>query len=75
MTKKARINEKLKQLGKPLGINEIDAIQAKRTIKNIVALAFVAVIFAFLGRMLMPGGFAGYYYSGGGIKDFNFLLR
>ena len=73
--KTQKINEKLKQLGKPLGLNETDTIQAKRTIKNIAFMAIVAGIFAIMGSVLMPGVLAGYYYGGGGIRDFHLLFR
>jgi len=76
MTKKAeKINQKLRQLGKPLGINEIDAIKAKRTLKNVVSIAIIGVIFGLIGWLISPGGQAGYYYGGGGIRDFHLLFR
>ena len=70
-----KINEKLKQLGKPLGINGTDAIKAKRTIKNIAVMAIIAGVFGILGGLISPGGAAGFYYSGGSLRDFHLLFR
>ena len=76
MTKKTeKINQKLRQIGKPLGINEIDAIKAKRTIKNVIAIAIIGLLFGLIGWLISPGGPAGYYYGGGSIKDFHLLFR
>jgi hypothetical protein len=75
LTEKAeKINQKLKQLGKPLGINGADAIKAKRTIKNVVAIAIIGIIIGLIGWLISPGGQAGYYYGGGSIRDFHLFF-
>ena len=68
------INAKLKQLGAPLGLSETDAMQAKRTIKNVATMAVFAGIFFIFGSVLMPGGPAGLYYTGASVKDFQILF-
>jgi hypothetical protein len=73
--KTQKINEQLKRLGKPLGLSEIDTIRAKKTIKSIAFTAIITGIISIMGSVLMPGGFAGYYYGGGGIRDFQLLFR
>ena len=72
--KRKMINRRLVDLGRPLGINEIDAIKAKRTLKNIVTMTLFAGVFLILGNILMPGGPAGLFYTGASIKDFKILL-
>ncbi|MCK4901873.1 MAG: hypothetical protein KAS76_00835 [Thermoplasmatales archaeon] len=72
--RKKKIDAKLKTLGQTLGLSEIDAIKAKRTAKNVVALAIFAGVFAILGSVMMPGGPAGLYYTGVSIKDFRMLF-
>ncbi len=72
--RKKKIDAKLKTLGQTLGLSEIDAIKAKRTAKNVVALAIFAGMFAILGSVMMPGGPAGLYYTGVSIKDFRMLF-
>ena len=69
-----KINKRLMDLGKPLGISEVDAIKAKRTVKNIMKMSFVAGAFLLLGSIIAPGGIAGNFYGGGSIKDFKILL-
>ena len=72
--RKKKIDAKLKTLGQSLGLSEVDALKAKRTAKNIVALAIFAGVFAILGSLMMPGGPAGLYYTGASIKDFRMLF-
>ena len=71
--KTEKINKKLAELGKPLGLNGIDAIKAKRTVKNIITMAIFAGLFMILDSILMPGGPVGLFYTGGSIKDFQLL--
>lgn len=76
MTKKnEKINAKIKQLGQMLGMDESTSIKAKRTTKNIIAVAVAAGAFLVLGSLLMPGGMAGSYYGGGSVRDFQLLFR
>ena len=69
-----KINKRLIDLGRPLGIKEIDAIKAKRTVKNIITISLFAGLLFLLGNLLAPGGGVGYFYSGCSIKDFKMLL-
>jgi len=73
-TKKNQINTKLFELGKNLDLNENDVIKAKRTIKNIAALALFTGIIIVLGNFIMTGGPAGLYYTGVSIKDFKLIF-
>ena len=72
--KRKKINKRLIDLGKPLGIDEVDAIRAKRTVKNIITMSLFAGAFLLLGSIMMPGGPAGLFYTGVSIKDFRILL-
>lgn len=72
--RKKKIDAKLKTLGQSLGLSEVDALKAKRTVKSIVALAIFAGVFAILGSIMMPGGPAGLYYTGVSVKDFRMLF-
>lgn len=74
MKERKKINEKLQKLGQMVGLNETDAIKAKRTTKNIVTMALFAGAFMLLGNLMMPGGPIGLYYTGASIKDFRILL-
>ena len=69
-----KINKRLIDLGKPLGIREFDAIKAKRTMKNIITISILAGVMFLLGNLLAPGGMCGNFYAGGSIKDFKILL-
>ena len=73
-TRTNNINTKLIKLGQTLGLNETDALRAKRTTKNIVTLALFTGAFMLLGHLMMPGGPAGLYYTGVSIKDFQILF-
>ncbi len=72
--KKREINSQLQKLGQMLGLDDHDVIKARRTMKNVIAMALAAGLFMLLGRLLMPGGPVGLYYSGGSIKDFQILF-
>lgn len=61
--KREKINKKLMELGRPLGLNEADALKVKRTARNIVGIAIIAVIVALAGNFLLPGASAGAYYA------------
>ena len=74
-TKKQKINTKLKELGQTLGLDEATSLKSKRTAKNIIAMAVVAGVIMVLGAFLLPNGQPGYYYGGGGIRDFQLLFR
>lgn len=65
---------KLENLGHTIGLNAEEVARAKRSAKNIVALAIVTGAFLTLGRVLMPGGPVGLYYTGASIKDFGLLF-
>ena len=73
-TRTKKINVKLTQLGKNLGINQTEAVEAKRTIKNIATLALFTGAILLLGQFIMTGGPAGLYYTGVSIKDFKILF-
>ena len=58
--KKEKMNAKLKQLGQRLGMNEMDTLKSKKTMK------------IFMATRLDP---AGLYYMPPSIKDFSLLGR
>jgi len=72
---KQKINTKLKELGQRLGLDETTALRSKRNAKNIIATAVFAAFLMLLGAFLLPSGPAGYYYSGGSIRDFHLLFK
>ena len=74
MKNKKNINKTLKELGRTVGLTEIESLQAKRKAKNIITMAIATGVFLILGHMLMPGGPVGLYYTGGSIKDFQVLF-
>ena len=74
VTKNQKINNKLQELGKTLGLNEVDTIRAKRTTKNIITMALATGVFILLGNLMMPGGPVGAYYGGVSFKDFQLLF-
>jgi hypothetical protein len=73
--KKQKINTKLKELGQKLGLDETTTLRSKRNMKTIIATAVFAVFLILLGTFLLPSGPAGYYYSGGSIRDFHLLFK
>jgi hypothetical protein len=69
-----KVNIRLIQLGKNLGISQTEAVKAKRTIINITTLALLTGTILLLGQFIMTGGPAGLYYTGVSIKDFKILF-
>lgn len=74
VTKNQKINNKLQELGKTLGLDEVDTLRAKRTTKNIITMALATGVFILLGNLMMPGGPVGAYYAGVSFKDFQILF-
>ena len=72
--KKEDINPKMQEIGRLLQLDKTDVCRARKTVKNIVCMAFIGGIFMILGSLLMPGGPAGLYYTAVSIKDFQLLL-
>lgn len=73
--KKQKINTKLKELGKKLGLDEATSLTSKRNIKNIIAMAVIAGFILLLGAFIKLPNLTGYYYSGGSIRDFNLFFQ
>jgi len=73
--KKQKINNKLKELGQRLGLDETTSIRSKRNAKNIISMAVFAGALMLLGAFLLPSGQAGYYYCSGSIRDFHLIFR
>jgi hypothetical protein len=69
-----KINNTLKELGRTVGLSEVESLHAKRNTKNIITLAIATGVFLLLGHILMPGGPVGLYYTGVSIKDFQVLF-
>ena len=75
MSKKgAKINHKLIELGKSIGLDEMTSMSAKRNVKNIVAIAIITGIILIIGALSTMPILPGYFYGGGGIKDFNIIM-
>ena len=75
MSKKSkRIDKKLVELGRSVGLTGIEAIKAKRNVKNILTVALFAGFIILLGGVLVPGGLSGYFYGGASVKEFRVLL-
>lgn len=72
--KRNEFSSKLEAIGEYLQLDQTDIHRAKKTTKNIVCMAVISGVFMILGRLMMPGGAAGLYYSGGSIKDFQLML-
>jgi len=72
-----KVNTKLMELGRPLGLDEADAIKVKRTARNIIGLAVITVIVAVAGNFLLPGGSAGAYYlpPDGNIRELQMIFK
>ena len=72
--RKKKINTKLLEFGKILGLEENEVMRAKRTARNIATMIIVASIFILLGHRMMQSGPVGLYYTGVSIKDFQMLF-
>jgi len=68
---KAKINKKLYELGKTIGLEEIEINHAKRTAKTIVSVCIIAGIFGLIGFFSSRLDAVGLWYVGVSIKDFN----
>jgi len=74
MKKRRELDAKLREFGHVLGLEETDVRLAKRTTKNVVAMALLTVAFAVFGQIMMPGGPSGLYYTAISAKDFQILF-
>lgn len=74
MGKRKELDVKLREFGHTLGLEEADVIRAKRTTRNVIAVALLTAAFLVFGQIMMPGGPSGMYYSGASIKDFQILF-
>lgn len=74
MKNRKELDAKLREFGHTLGMEEVDVTRAKRTAKNVVAMALLTVALTVFGQIMMPGGPSGMYYSGASIKDFQILF-
>ncbi len=74
--KRNKINNKLKQFGQMLGMNEMETMKSKRTIKNVINVCILASTIAIIGIFIVTRlDQAGEYYMPPSIKDFNFFGR
>jgi hypothetical protein len=69
-----KINNRLVDLGRYVGLDEASSINARRNIKNIISMTIIAGFFIILGNLLMPGGPCGGFYGGGSIRDFKIIF-
>lgn len=75
MNKKgAKINLKLIELGKSIGLDEVTSMSAKRNAKNIIVIAIITGLIFIIGALSTMPILPGYFYGGGGIKDFKILM-
>ena len=72
--KKKKINNKLIELGKSIGLDEITSMSTKRNAKNIIAIALITGVILIIGALTTMPVLPGYFYGGGGIKDFKIFL-
>jgi len=72
--KRDDFSSKLEDIGEYLQLDQTDIHRAKKTAKNIISMAVISGIFMILGRLMMPGGAAGLYYTAVSIKDFQLML-
>jgi len=72
--KTKKINNKLIKLGKSIGLDKMTSMNAKRNIKNIIAIAIITGVVLILGALMTMPLLPGYFYSGGSIKDFKILV-
>jgi hypothetical protein len=72
--KGAKVNDKLIELGKSIGLDEMTSMSAKRNVKNIIAIALITGLILILGAFTTMPILPGYFYGGGGIKDFKILM-
>lgn len=70
---KVKINSKLYELGKAIGLKEKEIDGAKRTAKTIVSMCIIAGIFGVIGLFSSRLDATGLWYVGVSIKDFNML--
>lgn len=74
--KRKKINYKLLELGKKLGLDKNDVRSSKRNIKNIVGIAIAIGIFTIIGLIFTSRlDIVGEFYMPPSIKDFNILGR
>lgn len=73
---KNEINNKLKGLGQRLGMNEIETLKSKKTLKTVISACLVIGVIALAGLFVVSRlDPAGLYYMPPSIKDFNLLGR
>ena len=72
--KTRKINNKLIELGKSIGLDKMTSMNAKRNAKNIIAIAIITGVILILGALMTMPLLPGYFYSGVSIKDFKILL-
>lgn len=74
--KRNKINNKLKQFGQMLGMNEMETMKSKKTIKHVINACIIASAIAIIGIFIFTRlDQAGEYYMPPSIKDFNFFGR
>jgi len=74
MKERRKLDAKLREFGHVLGLEETDVMLAKRTTKNVIAMALLTMAFVVFGQIMMPGGPSGLYYAGISAKDFQILF-
>jgi hypothetical protein len=70
------VNNKLKEFGQRLGMNENDSLKSKKTLKNAMCICLVISALVFIGFFIASRiDPSGQYYIPPGIRDFSFLTR
>lgn len=69
----AKIEAKLHEFGKIIGLEESEIESAKRTGKTIMSMCIIAGIFALIGIFSSRLDAVGLWYVGVSIKDFSLL--
>ena len=70
------INNKLKEFGPRLGMNEMETLKSKKTIKTIISACVIVGVITLAGLFMVSRlDPAGLYYMPPGIRDFNLFGR
>jgi len=72
--KKEKINHKLIELGRSIRLDETTSMSAKRNAKNIIAIAIITGLILIIGALTTIPVLPGYFYGGGGIRDFKIFM-
>lgn len=74
--KNEKSNQKFYEIGRKMGLNDIEIYKAKKTMKNMLGIMIMAGIVIILGKYIMDQlNAVGLWYIGACLKDFNIFSR